>query len=666
MTERTRFELDEPPVWGSAESPLLPTEWELHIGSRSVPGVYRLRGERQLPVTLSTFCQRHWSHRIFATISKETEGRTRRRPNTMDRSGPFGQLARPVLKCVHGNLALLGDALNEPLFTKRVVGRAPVLGIPVLRATRRRLKAAHLLGPRLADFLSGGTFEELLHLVGRLRESLDLWMTARMWLADDGDGVLRVMHPVEATNVLEAFRLMRMRNFRQLGLATSSAHYTFEMAEAVGCRAGLWEDGNGTLEQASCMLELTKQRMQQLEKTFAGLAKPRCWGLPAVLAKYVRRIRKQHAAQTLFKSLATDRIDDLSRASLVRVMRFCGLAALSTSPLSQSLDAALAVANRSRADVVAYAYDLSGKFGFIRQDDLVIGLGHLLPSLAENELLALAFDLGGRHSLPRGYLFLHASHRTWVTSRIINLLCHLQSVSVDDLHAALERSRVFQKRPPMPPKEVLKAFLNHDGRFKLNDDQVALRRHRARALRGAFAWIASRISESGLQTIHRTVLLAEARKAGVNGSTVSVYCSYSLLFKPVGRGCIALTGTYPTADAVETANAAARAIRVNTRLLDWQMEPDGPVIRLRAGNDMVDSGIVTLRKEIRQFLRGRDLTVVSGAGEHGHARISGAVIYGLISVCSSLGIVPGDVVRFTVRLSSNQLLVGSDHDRQEG
>jgi hypothetical protein len=253
-----------------------------------------------------------------------------------------------------------------------------------------------------------------------------------------------------------------------------------------------------------------------------------------------------------------------------------------------------------------------------------------------------------------------------VTSRIINLLRHLRRISVDDLHAALERSRVFHKRPAIPPKEVLRAFLNHDRRFVIEENHVSLRRHISRPLQGAFAWIASKIAVSGLQTIHRTVLLSEARKAGVNGSTVSVYCSYSLMFKPVGRGCIALTGTYPTAEALEAANAAARAIRVSTRVLDWQMEPDGPVIRLRAGNDMVDSGIVTLRKEIRQFLQGRDLTVVSEAGDHGHARISGAVIYGLISVCSSLGIVPGDSVRLMVRLSSNQLLVCSGHDRLEG
>ena len=81
---------------------------------------------------------------------------------------------------------------------------------------------------------------------------------------------------------------------------------------------------------------------------------------------------------------------------------------------------------------------------------------------------------------------------------------------------------------------------------------------------------------------------------------------------------------------------------------------------------MVDSGIITLRKEIRQFLQGRDLRVVSEAGDHGHARVSGAVIYGLISVCSSLGIVPSDIVRLVVKLSNNQLLVVSDHESLEG
>jgi hypothetical protein len=666
MAEYTPFSLNEAPVWGAAETPLLPPEWEPHIGSCVVPGVYRAHGPQKIGVPLGSFCRKQWSQLTFLAPAEAPAGRKTRRAAPTRRSGPFGELARPVLKCVQLNLSLLGDTLNGPLFTKRVIGCSPVLGIPVLRATKRRLTAANLLGSRLADFLSAGTFEELLPLVGRLRESLDLWMTARMWLADNGDGVLSAMQPLQATNVLDAFRLVRMRNFRQLGVPTSSSHYTVEMAEAVGCRVGLWEEGSGTLEQASCILGLTKQRMQQLEKTFSGLAKPRSWGVPIVLRRCARRIRRQQSAQTLFKSALSDRVDDLSRFGVIQVLRFCGASIPRSSQLSKSVDTALAIANRSRADVVAYAYELSGKFGFIRQDDLIVGLAQLLPSLAEEELAAIALELGGRHSFPRGYLFLHASRRTWVTSRIINLLCHLRRVAGDELHGALERSRVFYKRPPMPPKEVLKAFLSHDGRFVLEDNHVTLRRHRSRPLRGVSAWMASKISASGLQAIHRTALLAEARKEGVNGSTVSVYCSYSLLFKPVGRGCIALTGTYPTADALEIANAAARAIRVNTGVLAWQMEPDGPVIRLRAGNDLIDSGIITLKKEIRQFLQGRDLRVVSEVGDHGHARISGAVLYGLISVCSSLGIVPGDVVRLVVKLSNNHLLMVSDHERLEG
>ena len=193
MAEHTRFVLDEPPVWGSAESPLLPSEWEPRIRSCTVPNLYRLRGERRLKVALGTFCRKEWSQRVFAASGQQAEGGRRRRPATTDRSGPFGELAGPVLKCLEQNTYRLGDALNVPLFTKRVLGETALLGIPVLQTMRRRLRAAHLLGPRLADFLSGGTFEELLHLIGHLRESLDLWMTARMWLADYGDGVLRVM-----------------------------------------------------------------------------------------------------------------------------------------------------------------------------------------------------------------------------------------------------------------------------------------------------------------------------------------------------------------------------------------------------------------------------------------------------------------------------------------
>ena len=94
------------------------------------------------------------------------------------------------------------------------------------------------------------------------------------------------------------------------------------------------------------------------------------------------------------------------------------------------------------------------------------------------------------------------------------------------------------------------------------------------------------------------------------------------------------------------------------------METDGPVIRLLIGNDCVDSGVITLKKEIRQFLLNCDLAVTSDEGSHGRARMSGTALYGLMSVCSCLGIVPGDTISLTVRLASSELYVAlSDRDK---
>jgi len=655
MPKHTRFVLDEPPVWGSAEMPLLPPEWASAVESYVVPGVYRTRGDRHLRVSLGTFCQRHWSRRIGVEKARDIEGPKRRGWDPSERSGPFGEICPPVLRCVRTNMSRLDDVIARPLFTKRVVGRTLVLGLPVLCSTKRALKKAALLGHDLADFLTAATFEELFQRVGRLRASLDLWMTARSWLTDNGDGVLQSMPRLDAPHVLGAFKLARMRNMRQLGVCPSSAHYTVEMADATGCRAGLWEEGDGTLEQASCILGLTKQRLQQLEKTFSGLAEPRYWGIPNTLRRYVRRIRRQEDSQTFFRTRSNERVDDLSRSGLLRVLQFHGLTFVTRNHRLQRLDMSLANANRTRAEIVAIAYDLSGKFGFIRREDLLEGLRSVLADATHEELELLATELGGNRDLPHGYVFLHASHRTWVTSRIINVLRHLHRISVEELHGALDRNRVFYKRPSMPPKEVLKAFLSQDRRFVLEGEQVWLRRHAPRSLSGGVGWIASQLAESPLQTLHRTVLLARAREAGLKVATVSVYAQYSMLFKTVGRGCIALVGTYPTDADVAAASDAARAIRINTRVLDWKMETDGPVIRLLVGNDCVDSGVITMKKEIRQFLNNRDLAVTSDEGSHGRARVSGVMLYGLMSVCSALAIVPGDVIRLTTRLSSHEL-----------
>lgn len=643
--------------------PLLPPEWASAVESWVVPGVYRTRGDRHLRVSLGTFCRRHWSQRIAVEKARDIEVPKRRGWDPYERSGPFGAICPPVLRCVLAHMSQLDDVVARPLFTKRVVGYTSVLGLPVLSSTKRALKTAALLGHDLADFLTAGTFEELVYRVGRLRASLDLWMTARSWLTDNGDGVLRAMPRLTAPHVLGTFHLARMRNLRQLGVCPSSVHYTVEMAEATGCRAGLWEEGDATLEQASCILGLTKQRLQQLEKTFSGLAQPRCWGMPHALRRYGRRIRRQDDTQTFFRPRSYERVDDLSRSGLLRVLQFHGVTFVTRRQQTQRLDTLLADANRTRADIVAMAYDLSGKFGFIRREDLLEGLRSVLAGATHKDLELLASDLGGYRDLPHGYVFLHASHRTWVTSRIINVLRHLRRISLEELHGSLERNRIFYKRPSMPPKEVLKVFLAQDRRFVLDGEQVCLRHHVPRSLSGGVAWIASLLAASPLQTIHRTVLLARAREAGLKVATVSVYAQFSLLFKPMGHGCIALVGTYPTAEDVAAASNAARAIRINTRVLDWKMEPDGPIIRLLVGNDCVDSGVITLKKEMRQFLNNRDLAVTSDEGSHGRARVTGAMLYGLMSVCSALAIVPGDIIRLTTRLSSNELNVAlSDKD----
>jgi len=657
MPEHTRLVLDEPPVWGSAEMPLLPPEWASVVESYVVPGVYRTRGERHLRVSLGAFCQRYWSQRIGVEKARDIKGSKRRGWDPSERSGPFGEICPPVLRCVRTNMSRLDDVMARPLFTKRVVGRTSVLGLPLLCSTKRALKRAALLGQDLADFLTAGTFEELFQRVGRLRAALDLWMTGRSWLTDNGDGVLQAMPRLDAPHVLGAFQLARMRNMRQLGVCPSSAHYTVEMADATGCRAGLWEEGDGTLEQASCILGLTKQRLQQLEKTFSGLAKPRCWGAPHTLRRYVRQIRRQQAAQSFFRTQSNERVDDISRSGLLQVLRFHGVTFVTRNHRLQRLERLLANANRTRAEIVAIAYDLSGRFGFIRREDLLEGLKGVLADATNEELELLITELGGNRDLPHGYVFLHASRRTWVTSRIINVLRHLRRISVEELHGALDRNRVFYKRPSIPLKEVLKAFLSQDSRFVLQEEQVWLRRHVPRSLSGGVAWIASQLAASPLQTIHRTVLLARAREARLKVATVSVYAQYSMLFKPVGRGCIALVGTYPTDADVAAASDAARSIRINTRVLDWRMESDGPVIRLLVGNECVDSGVITLKKEIHHFLLNCDLAVTSDEGSHGRARMSATALYGLMSVCSCLGIVPGDTIRLTARLASSELYV---------
>lgn len=657
MPEYRRFVLNEPPAWGSAEMPLLPSEWAADLRTHVVHGVHRTAGRRRAEVPLDAFCIRDWSAglTVDAAAGSPTSRRPRRRPGMP--GGPFAGVRAPVLDCLRTWMTSAGDCVHRPLFTKRVAGGAHVLGIPVLVGTRRRLRRAGLLGADLADFLSAATFRELRHALGSLSSALDLWMTARAWLVDLGDGMLRALPSVIPDTVLEAFRLARVRNFRQLGVLPTSIHYSLEMAEAMGRRAGLSADGPATLEEAASCVGLSKQRVQQLEKTFAGLSAARCWGVPEAIAPLLGKVKRRLRTCDYFRGLTTTHIDGLAAGGVAALLTFHGARVPSHSKVSRRLDALLATAGKAQSEVVDAAYASTGRFGFIREDDLRRDLRGLLPAACAEDIEVLAFELAGRRRLPLGYLHIDSRRHSWFVTRARYILRRIGTTSLDEVYEALSRNRVYCRRPPLPPRSVVRAFFEQDRRFRVQGDDVSLHRSSPRPLSRLAAWMAAQIAATGLQVIHRTRLLANARAAGRKSSTVSTYCQYSPLFKPVGRGCVALVGTFPDDEAISLANEDARAIRVASRLKEWHPKGNTIELKVRVGNDMIDSGILGVPKAIKQLLESKNLAIVSDDIPYGNAGLSGSSLYGLTTVCAALGIVPRDIIDIRIDLETNELCV---------
>jgi hypothetical protein len=625
---------DEPSCWGSGELPLLPG---CIAGCKAfLPGVTT---KANWKIALSDVAAADWSSVIgnFELADRSTT------------------LLDAVVAAVD---ALFAESPNRI--------DIPILAVPLDRLDNAdriplEIRSWRIISERLATnevaHLLTGTFRDLIERLGDARAALDLAVTGAAWIGSDADGVNRFVAPRAPRTISEAQRLARMRGFRTRGMNPSSACYAPEYADVMGRRFGIAVHSEWTLARCAQQLGLTRERVRQLGQKSLWDHSPRHWGRPPVL-------------EDMRSQLMISELNEVSMQSTGEVIPRSDAAALLVSfgyPVGEfdgprTLETDLAQIGIKLSAVQQMVSQKSQHLGFISMGELKHHLADEYPKLVGETLKGVMTRLLVMTDLPYGYVqYVDGPRGSRFNNWLKRLISVLGQQTFEEAYAATERfCRMRIPRFVFPPRSVIAAYLERSEIFRYVDGTVSLESPSRHTLDGVEKWMYDTIMSCTGHVIHRTELGDRARQAGTKNGTLSVYTSYSLYFKPTGRGCVTVTGFAPSDAAVSLAGKRAAAIRVPTQRELFEVR-DGVVrLKLQVGNVLLDTGNLATDAELRQLLEGQRFKALTSTGhQFGHISLSNSVMIGFVTILQYLQIQPGDIVelRFDLKVGTVEIVM---------
>lgn len=602
-------------VWGCCLSPLLPPEWRRGLVNRAVV------------ITLTT-ARKTIQVPVWELTSPDFGGKLKL---TWEEA--------PIRVASAAAIEFLEDEsnhiwLDHPVLPGVVRHHKSLRGIPFLVSTWTALESLQFDTADLAYLLGTYSCLELFQVTRDIQTTLDLVITSREWVQRD-----QVVSQATFSRD-EVFRLAGMRHVAMTGVPRKRLEDARWVAVLAG-RAGLHPEGKLTLEEAGAITDVTRERVRQLAAQY-DLDHPfrRRWAEPSFLS---------------------DMLDDedasiTENAALLRLADEFELGPATTEAVTKIR---LADPDRSRAHeslikgIRQRGWKLSYKSGFARRSDLVdsIALEPLDGLDPDSDIDSLIDEAVLIDDLPLGYLFIQAHSRNpWIVETSLRVLDMVESLTPQQLQLALlRRSRGRQVEPP-PPLEVLGQFFARHPAFVVTDNQV----HPAKAgltdETTIEAWICREIRRSG-GVLHRSTLLELARNSGRNPASVAIYLNVSSPFvRPVGQGCFALAGAVVNPTEITIAREQARHLVVPTREANWSYSNDGARYTCLIGNNLLDSGLLSVPGRVRRMIGQLRLRVNTRNGIHGHVALSEAVAYGLTPALISLGVTVGDCISITFEI----------------
>lgn len=633
----------EPACWGSGETVLIPASLERALRGVVLAGV-RFVGTKkkladdllQVALDLSAFTKLHWV-RALKGFSLDSDD---------------SSIVERVVAGVNHAFEKSPDAFDLPVLTKPLDRIDGIMDLPFESRTWEVIDRLNITTPVDLVTLISGTFREIHDRLGDTRAALDVSVTADSWLVQAQGGSWSFATPVTSLKLEELKKFARIRAFRTCGLDPTLSSYSLQLADVLPRNWSTAQAERWTLERCGDELGLTRERVRQMTKM-------------RLLEPAQRRWKRSSAVLALGDEYRARREErgDPELTAAIRLLRSEASALLFAYGYSEkflrsaaSLPVALQNVGYRLHELRRVAYRSSERVGFVPEEILKDRLQNEFPSLDTSMLNDVLATLISIRDLPHGYVYVEGAERSFFTNDVVRLLGLRGRLPFDEVYAAA--SRFYRVRVPgyvFPPRAVIREFFQRDDRFWIESETVDLVEPTPHHLFGVQLWVEERINEATGGVVHRSTLWDLARRDGISPGTLTVYFGYSLYFKPMGKGCLTHTGSFPGDEMIEIAAAKGSMIRVPTRLLGWKVEGSSVIVDLEVGTETVDNGLFSPPATVRRLIQPTAFRVMTDGVQRGNVGWSGNILYGFSSGLFARGVAPGDHLRMVFDIVAGEV-----------
>jgi hypothetical protein len=627
--------IGEPPCWGSGELPLFPQSWRRALSKidifahSSQLGRVKLKGKTL--VTAKDLCGSAWVKEI-------------RKLESIESDLPLGDL---IVAFVSDAVVQFADDLDVPITPINSVGISGGTTLPFQINTCDALTAAGLYSDEGITNVLAGTYLELIQKVNDLPVVLDFAVTANAWLHLENLRRPFFEIPKFEETLVGTFRAMRFRSVRNVGYSQEANWYTSNFADVLGKRFGLDWQGKWTLDECGQDLNLTRERLRQIEKEAQITFSPRSWGKSEVMNKLCGELQKQSGDEIFFTE-HDGRHLIVDRSAAENLLKMIGYDETEYQNISAS-DVQRAEFGRSIGDIRREAYQFSGKIGFVIEEDLKAHLLDVYKDWDDSKFEAVKPLIAEKLDLPFGFMYVESRNKSFFLSWTQNIFSLQGDLRFDEYYEASARYCVYRLPGVVhPPRSVVREWLKTDSRFILNDQDVVNIVEAIEVKLGETQqWLRDQILSATGAVIHRAELMDKAREFGVNSTSIGIYCSYERYFKPVDTYCVTLTGMYPSQEFIDLAYMRANVLIVETTIDHFEISKDHVIVLLTAGSNMCNQGFWSLNKALANALGAKNFELRADDHVVGRSSFFGTTTTSWTSALAALGIVPGDKLKIS-------------------
>ena len=636
--------IGEPPCWGSGELPLFPQSWagalsKFDIFAHSSQfGRVELKGKN--PVTAKDLCGSNWVKSI-------------RKLESIDSNLLLGDL---IVSLVCEAILQSLDDIDLPITSLDVAGISGGLAMPFRISTCDALLDAGLYSDEGIREVLAGSYLELFQRVNDLSVVLDFAVTANAWLNTENEQRPFFELPKLDDTLIGIFRTMRFRSVRSIGYSPEASWYTRNFADVLGKRFGFDWQGKWTLEECGQDLNLTRERLRQIEKEALVAFSPRSWGKSVVLNELCGELQRQ-TGEDLFFADAGDRKLIVERNSAENLLQMFGYDKSFYQSILKS-DVSRAKFGQSISEMRREAYKFSGKIGFVIEENLRIHFSDLYKDWNDSKFDAAKPLIAEKLNLPFGYMYVESRSKSYFLSWTQNILSLQGDLHFDEYFEASARYGLYRLKGVVhPPRSVVREWLKIDSRFILNDeDVVGIVEPIEVKLGETQQWLRDQIISSTGSIIHRAELMDKARESGINSTSIGIYCSYERYFKPVDTYCVTLTGVYPSQEFIDLAYVRANALAVETTIDHFKISKFFVLVLLTAGSKICNQGYWYMGKALMSALGNRNFELMVDGQVVGRSGWFGSTTTSWTAALAALGVVPGDKLKISF---DTKLLIAS-------